>query len=168
MHLRRSLAPATGALLLVVLSACGTAATDRIYTPAAGVQERSGTVDVLGAAVVSAQPGSGTFVASFANNVTDANASVSSVEGVNAEELTGGDAQVEIPAGGLVNLADEGGIPVTGEFQAGDFVAVTIEFGDGSSVQLDVPVVTNCDIWEGLDGDDTSGCEAASDDAHSE
>jgi hypothetical protein len=29
---------------------------------------------------------------------------------------------------------------------------VTIEFGNGERVELDVPVVTNCGYYEGLDG----------------
>ena len=71
MHLRRSLALATGALVLAVpaLTSCGfDYATDRIYTQAAGVNDRDATVDVLGAVVVSAEEGSGIFVASFSNN----------------------------------------------------------------------------------------------------
>ena len=57
-----------------------------------------------------------------------------------------------MPAGGLVNLADEGGIEVTGEVAAGEFVPVALQFGNGERVELDVPVVTNCGYYEGLDG----------------
>jgi hypothetical protein len=137
-----------------VLTSCGfDYATDRIYTPATGVNNREASVDVLGAVIVSAQEGSGTFVASFANNSTEESATVESLEGVDQEPLTAdGFSTVDVPAGGLVNLADEEGVPVNGEFAAGDFVPVTIEFGNGERVELDVPVVTNCGYYEGLDG----------------
>jgi hypothetical protein len=117
------------------------------------VNNREASVDVLGAVIVSAQEGSGTFVASFANNSTEESATVESLEGVDQEPLTAdGFSTVDVPAGGLVNLADEEGVPVNGEFAAGDFVPVTIEFGNGERVELDVPVVTNCGYYEGLDG----------------
>jgi hypothetical protein len=156
MPLRRTLALATCVLAVCapVLTSCGfDYATDRIYTPATGVNNREASVDVLGAVIVSAQEGSGTFVASFANNSTEESATVESLEGVDQEPLTAdGFSTVDVPAGGLVNLADEEGVPVNGEFAAGDFVPVTIEFGNGERVELDVPVVTNCGYYEGLDG----------------
>lgn len=156
MPLRRTLALATCVLAVCapVLTSCGfDYATDRIYTPATGVNNREASVDVLGAVIVSAQEGSGTFVASFANNSTEESATVESLEGVDQEPLTAdGFSTVDVPAGGLVNLADEDGVPVNGEFAAGDFVPVTIEFGNGERVELDVPVVTNCGYYEGLDG----------------
>ena len=156
MPLRRTLALATCVLAVCapVLASCGfDYATDRIYTPATGVNNREASVDVLGAVIVSAQEGSGTFVASFANNSTEESATVESLEGVDQEPLTAdGFSTVDVPAGGLVNLADEDGVPVNGEFAAGDFVPVTIEFGNGERVELDVPVVTNCGYYEGLDG----------------
>jgi hypothetical protein len=54
---RRSWALAAGALLLAVpLSSCGfDKATEREYTPAAGANNRDASVDVLGAAIVSAE-----------------------------------------------------------------------------------------------------------------
>jgi hypothetical protein len=156
MPLRRTLALATCVLAVCtpVLTSCGfDYATDRIYTPATGVNNREASVDVLGAVIVSAQEGSGTFVASFANNSTEESVTVESLEGVDQEPLTAdGFSTVDVPAGGLVNLADEEGVPVNGEFAAGDFVPVTIEFGNGERVELDVPVVTNCGYYEGLDG----------------
>ena len=73
MQLRRSarLLTATGALVLAAsaLTSCGfDYATDRVYTPGAGTNDRDGSVDVLGAVVVSAEDGSGTLVASFSND----------------------------------------------------------------------------------------------------
>lgn len=160
MHLRRSLALAAGALLLApALSSCATNATDRINTLAAGVQNREADVDVLGATIVSAEPGSGTFIASFANN-TEEDASVTSITGGDPAGLTFDSPSIEIPPLGMVNLATEGGLAVQGDFEAGDFVPIVVELGDGTRVNMDIPVVTNCDIWEGLDGHDTTQCEA--------
>src|SRR6185436_4327422 len=68
---RRSLAfvLATVALATPGLTGCGfDAATERPYTPAAGANDVSGVVDVLGAVVVSSAAGSGTFVATLSNN----------------------------------------------------------------------------------------------------
>ena len=148
--LRRTLALATCALAVCapVLTSCGfDYATDRIYTPAAGVNNREASVDVLGAVIVSAEEGSGVFVASFANNSTEEPATVEALEGVDQSQLAASDSRpIEVPPGGLVNLADEGGIEVTGEVAAGEFVPVAIQFGNGERVQLDVPVVTNCGV----------------------
>lgn len=153
---RRTLALATSALALCapLITSCGfDYATDRLYTPAAGVNVRDASVDVLGAVVVSAEDGSGTFVASFANNSTDEPATVEALEGSDQSGLTIGDfSPIEVPAGGLVNLADEGGIEVGGEVTAGEFVPLVLQFGDGEQIEVDVPVVTNCGTYEGLDG----------------
>ena len=167
MPLRRTLALATCVLAVCapVLTSCGLDyASDRIYTPSTGVNNREASVDVLGAVIVSAEEGSGTFIASFANNSTDEAATVEALEGVDQSQLTADDfSPIEVPPGALVNLADEDGIPVTGEVAAGEFVPVALQFGDGERVQLDVPVVTNCGYYEGLDGPPApEQCEAES------
>lgn len=164
MHLRRTPALLLGALLIAtVLTGCGTDATNRINQIQTGTNVRDSDVDVLGAVVVSAADGSGTFIATFVNNNKLEAASVESVAGTNeVDGLTfDGDTSVDIPAAGAVNLADDGGFAVTGDFGAGNFVQLTATFGDGSSVDMDVPVVTNCGIWEGLDGP-TTDCTAES------
>ena len=153
---------AAGALALAtVLSSCGfDYATDRPYTPAAGTNDQQAQVDVLGAVVVSAQDGSGTFIASFANNSQQDPATVQSIAGT-------GDSSslqvkkfkpIDIEPGGLVNLATEGGPTVTGDFKTGDFVSLEIGFGDGTSVDVDVPVYPPCNEFEGLD---TGGASAS-------
>lgn len=156
MHLRRNIALAAGALVLAatpVLTACGfNYATDRVYTPAAGVNNRDASVDVLGAVIVSAQDDAGTFIATFTNNSADQEATVNSLSGsgdnpVQADAF----APLTIPAGGLVNLATDGGFRVTGTFKAGDFVPVTIALGNGQRVDMNVPVVTDTGTYAGLD-----------------
>ena len=86
---------------------------------------RDAEIDVLGAVVVSAEDGSGTFIATFVNNSNVEPASVESVAGTDpATSLKfEGDTSVDMPAAGMVNLADDGGFAVTGDFVDGDFVA---------------------------------------------
>jgi hypothetical protein len=166
MSLPRTLAKAACLLAVSapVLTSCGfDYATDRIYTPATGVNNRDGSVDVLGAVIVSAEEGSGTFIASFSNNDALEPASVDQLEGIDQAQLTASSfPPIEVPPGGLVNLADEGGIEVTGEFEAGQFVPIELQFGGGDPIEMDVPVVTNCGYYEGLDGPSSAEqCEPA-------
>ena len=167
MHFRRNIALAlTGAVLAVpALTSCGfNYATDRVYTPAAGTNHQDASVDVLGAVIVSGQDDSGTFIASFANNAIDEEVSVESLSGggttIQAESFE----PIAIPPGGIVNLADEGGIPVTGTFSAGDFVPLTISFSNGERATLKVPVVPNEGDFADLD---TSASSASPSDSAS-
>lgn len=164
MHLRRTLALATGALVLTTLTSCGfDFATDRVNTISAGVDNRDASVDVLHAVIVSSEPGSGTFIASFSNNSVEEPAAFTTLEGIDQAALTVEEFQaIEIAPGALVSLAAEGGIPVTGEFEAGNFVAVSVQFDNGEQVELEIPVVTNCGDYEGLD-EGTAECETTHD-----
>jgi hypothetical protein len=165
MQLRKSarkLALAVGAVALAapVLTSCGfDYATDRVYTPAAGVNDRDASVDVLGAVIVSAQDDSGTFIASFSNNDQGKPATVESLSGAGDDSSLQVDQfdPIEIDPGQLVNLATDGGIPVHGSFTTGEFVTVSITLGNGESVEMDVPSVTDCGVWEGLDISGESG-----------
>jgi hypothetical protein len=160
MHFRRKIALAlTGAVLTVpALSSCGfDYATDRVYTPAVGVNDQDANVDVLGAVIVSGQVDSGTFIASFANNLPDEEVIVESLAGAGGTTIQPESFEpVTLPPGGFVNLADEGGIPVSGSFAAGDFVPVTLSFSNGERATMKVPVVTNEGDYEGLDGSASS------------
>lgn len=166
MHLRRTLALATGALVLSTLTSCGfDFATDRVNTIVNGVDNRDASVDVLNAVVVSTDPGSGTFIASFANNNVDEATAFTTLQGVDQATITAEEfSPMEIPANGFVSLAEEGGIPVTGEFEAGNFVEVAVQFDNGERVQLEIPVVTNCEEYAGLD-EGTADCETEHDTA---
>lgn len=165
----RVLAAAGALALATTLSSCGfDYATDRNYTPGSSTNDRDADIDVLGAVVVSGQEGSGTFIATFANNLTDEAGSVESLTAVTipdsdeeAANLEVADLEpIEVPAHGMVNLADEGGVVLTGEVASGDFVMVTIGFGNGQTVELEVPVMPNCDEYAGLD----ESAESASED----
>jgi hypothetical protein len=155
MHLRRNIALALTGLVLAApaLTSCGfDYATDRVYTPAAGVNNQDTSVDVLGAVIVSGRDDSGTFIASFANNDVTQEATVESLAGAGGTTIQPGSfSPIKIPAGGLVNLATEGGIPVTGTFTAGDFIPVTVTFGSGERATLTIPVVTDDGNYAGLD-----------------
>ena len=152
----RPLATAAAVLALAVpLSSCGfDYATDRYYTPASGANNREGDVDILSAVVVSAAEGSGTFVASFSNNDADQAQTFTGVSGADGETITAAAFDpISIDAGGLVNLADPpADIVLTGDFAAGDVVPLTIDFGNGERVSLNVPVVADdTGYWEGMD-----------------
>jgi copper(I)-binding protein len=152
----RPLATAAAVLALAApLSSCGfDYATERDYTPASGANNREGDVDVLSAVVVSAAEGSGTFVASFSNNDPDEEQTLSGVSGDEGASIEAASFDpIEIPAGGLVNLADPAAnIVLTGDFKAGDMVPLAIDFGNGERVMLNVPVVADdTGYWEGMD-----------------
>ncbi len=140
------------ALLVPALSSCGfDYASERVNTVSAGVTERSGEVDVVGAMVVAAQPGSGTFIALLANNSETEPVTFSSLEPGTGATFTAGEAGVEVPPSGAVSLANEGGVRVSGDFAAGDFVSVSVGFSNGERIRMDVPVVLACGDYEGLD-----------------
>lgn len=168
MQLRRSarLLTVAGALLLAapVLTSCGfDYATDRVYTPGAGVNDRDASVDVLSAVVVSAQDGSGTLVASFANNDTASTATVESIAGAgeDASLTVTGFSPITIPAGGLVNLAEESTpIELSGDFEQGSFVELEIELSSGETVDIEVPTVADCYEYAGLDKSSSTGSSA--------
>lgn len=155
MHLRRTLAVAASALALTAtLSSCGfDYATDRVYTPAAGPLDRDATVDVLSAVIVSEAPGAGTFIAGLSNNSGSESITFEALRPVNDTTITFEDLEPRVIAPlGFENLSAEGnGVGVTGDFTAGDFVTVQLAFDNGESVEMDIPVVTACDEFEGFD-----------------
>lgn len=151
MRFRRPAALMAGALVLSLgsLTSCGfDLATDRPYTPGEGTNARDGQVDVLAAVVVAAQPNQGTLVVTLVNG-SDQDASLSGVAGADLE--VGEFEAVEVSPGDAVNLADDGGILISGDFDAGQVLPLTLTFGDGSTTELSVPVVTACDQYLDLD-----------------
>jgi hypothetical protein len=164
---RRNLALSIAALVLALpgVAACGfNYATDRDYTPANGVNDRSGTVDVLNALIVSSTEGSGTFIASLSNNTRTETISFDSLSfGSNSTTKVAPFSPVEVKPRGLVNLADGLGIKVQGEFNTGDFVSVSVGFDNGETADIKVPVVTADDEYTGLDnGEGTPAPASAS------
>ena len=127
-------------LLVPTLGACGFGyQTDQVYQPGVGVNNRDGSVDVLGAVVVSSTDGEGTFVASLVNK-SDTDDSLESMTGEDVQVQLS--APVEVKADTLVNLADTGAVSVTGENVApGKFVRLTLQFEGGQTTEVNVPVV---------------------------
>lgn len=161
---RRSWALAAGALLLAVpLSSCGfDNATEREYTQAAGANNRDASVDVLNAVIVSADEGSGTFIATFVNNDVSEDGTIEAITPTVDTARVADFSPITVDPGGHVYLGAEGeeGVAVEGEFGAGATVPMTFELSGGQVVQMTVPVVSNCHEFEGLDG--TGGeCEIA-------
>jgi hypothetical protein len=137
------------ALTLPVLASCSSnfnAPTDQVYTPGVGVNDRSGNIDVLHALIVSGEDGSGTVIAGLANNDPEKADQLASVSGAGNDasiQISDG-GPVEIPAGGFVQLADEGNIAVTAtQIQPGKFIELTFNFASSESVDIEVPVVAN-------------------------
>ena len=154
MQHRLLVSAATVVALAAPLSSCGfDYATDREYAVTSANSNREGVVDVLGAVVVSAAEGSGTFVASLSNNDTSEEQTFTAVAGQDATVTAAEFEPITIPAGGLVNLAEPAAdIVLTGEFTAGDVVPLTVDFGNGERVSLNVPVVSDdTGYWEGMD-----------------
>jgi hypothetical protein len=153
MQLRRALA---GALVLALagLTSCGfDLATDRPYTPGEGTNEDSGDVKIRSALIVSAQPNGGTFIVTLVNSATtERSGNEPALTGISGPNLEVGEFEpIEVVPGQAVNLATEGGITISGDFDAGQALPLTLSFADGFSADLNVPVVTACDEYEGLD-----------------
>lgn len=151
MNVRRSIAAAAVVLAAPVLSSCGVnfgAQTDQVYNPARGVDDRSGSVDVLNALVVSGSNGSGTVVATLVNNDEQHPDTLRGVSGsgpdANLTVTPGG--PTAIPAGGLLNLAKDGRIAVRGKrVVPGNFVEITFSFDRGEAITVGAPVLSASD-----------------------
>ncbi len=153
-NLRRTLALGlAGLAATAALTACGfNYPTDRVNNISAGANYRDGTVDILNAVIVSKEANSGTFIATFVNNDNTDTVTLQSISGDNtAIGQVDMSQPLPVPPNGLVNLANTGGIPVNGTFELGQFVTLTFQFDDGSTVPLDVPVVLDAEQWAGLD-----------------
>ena len=144
---RRALVLAGAAALLSTsfLAGCGfNRATDRPYTPAWGANDQTSEVYVLSAAVVAGEDGKGTFVATLSNRSQSDEASLTSIGSTGEPSLQAELSQpVKVPPRGSVNLGDEGGIPVTGDFEVAksQYVTVDLTFEGAQSVEMQVPVI---------------------------
>jgi hypothetical protein len=147
-NVRRSISAAALVLAAPVLSSCGSgfgAQTDQVYNPSAGVDDRSGAVDLTNVLVVSGEKGSGTVIANLVNNNQVDPDALKSVAGAGEDatlQVTPGGATT-IPSGGMLNLASQGKVFVRGErIQAGYYVELTFTFDSAAPVTIDVPVVS--------------------------
>lgn len=154
-------------LLAATTASCGfDYATDRVYTPADGVNNRDGKVDVLNAVIVWDGEGKGRFLASLVNNSLKAPDQLTALTGdVETEKVPA----AEIPLGGILNLASTPTpIDVTGEFAEGDMVTVTLDFATAESATLEVPVVAARDHYAefGTPAEEPSESEHAESEGH--
>lgn len=145
-RLRTQRALAVAGLLAVaspLLSSCGfDQATERPNTIANGGYHIYGPVHVLAARIVTPSKGTGTFVATI---TVDPDGKPVEVTGVTGEGLTAGQiSPIRVATNGKANLFADGGIPVTGDFAAGDNIPVTVELSDGESIEVDAIVVKQC------------------------
>jgi len=126
-----------------LMSSCGLySATENPNVIADGGYELKGDVRVLAARIVTPSQGTGTFVATLA---VEPSAKGTQLTGISGDGLTVGTVPpIEIPSNGVVNLFSQGGIPVTGDFGAGDEVPVTLTFANGDSVEVSTRVVKQC------------------------
>jgi hypothetical protein len=146
-RLRRALTTAAATLLTLPLAACTFAGTDYVYTPAQGVNDRDGTIDVLNALVVSSEEGQGRLVVGLANNDQQQGDQLTGVSGADEDsdvqvQLQGGDTEIE--PGGFLQTANSGAanITVTGDVvKPGAFVRLTMQFAQAEPVTVHVPVV---------------------------
>ena len=170
---RRTTALAAFALVLApVLSSCGfDYATDRDYAVTLGANDRSGEVDVLSGVIVSAEDGNGVLAVSLANGSSEEPISLTEVSGEGVTVT--GFSEVEVPESGFVNLADgDSPIKVSGDFEAGNFVPLTLAFSNGEQISIKMQVRRNCGDYADVvglpDGDETcpSGNDLLDDGGH--
>jgi hypothetical protein len=132
---------AIAALLLApALTACGfSAQTDQVYQPAVGVNDRSGSVDVLNALIVSGEDGSGTFAGTLVNKDTTQDDTLDSVTGPG---ITASSVSIDVPAAGNARLAESGELTLEGSgIKPGSLVELTFSFSSGQTTTMKVPVV---------------------------
>lgn len=144
-RLRHKLTLTVAALGLVgSMSSCGfDYATNRPNTIANGGYDITGEVHVMGARIVAPEDGTGTFIATLTTDATAEDAVT--LDGISGEGVTASDFEpVEIQPHGMVNFATEGGIPVTGDFAAGDAVPLTLSFSNGEEIEVSTIVVAQC------------------------
>jgi len=144
--LRSRFALAAVALVVPALAGCSTnfnAQTDQVYTPARGVNDRSGAVDVLNAVVVSPADGTGTVVATLVNNDPDQPDGLVevTVDGTAARINTAAGG-ADIPTGGHNNLGASGAVTASASsIVIGTFVEVTFTFQSAEAITVEAPVV---------------------------
>jgi len=148
----------------ILISACGTgldADTTRVYNAPAGADLRGPDVDALGSAVVITGATSATLVTGLVGPV-DSDDALTGVQVIGAEgtdytaTVEGGD--LEIPAGELVQTAEDAPIVIAGEgLEAGRLVTVQLAFERGAPVGGQVPIVTREGVYAEIPTPATTG-----------
>lgn len=129
----------------MLLSSCGfDQATDKVYNPGVGVNDRSQAVDVLGAVIVSGADGSGTVSATFVNNDPNHADAVTRIAGSgnNSDVTVSLPGKVALKPGGTAKLSTTvPAIAKGGAVKPGFFVELTFSFERSQNVTMQVPVV---------------------------
>lgn len=152
---RRIAALAVSATALLALTGCGTnfsAQTNQSYDAGVGSNHRDGTVNVLNALFVDNTDGTATFSAALLNKDTSAHrltAVTATTDGGTpiTVKLAG---KPELESQMLYSPGETGDILLTGEFPAGGFVKVTLDFEDVAPVTINAPVVTRTEVYVGV------------------
>lgn len=154
MQLRRRIALLSSALVITapVLSACGfDRATDRENSTIAGANNRTGSVDVLNATLVTTENGSARLVATFSNNAPKKPATVTGISAASDADVTiSGFKPIELePYGMVAPKKSDAEILVEGDVERGGHVRLIFSFADGTESMVNVPVMA---AWEEYKG----------------
>ncbi|KQY55386.1 MULTISPECIES: hypothetical protein [unclassified Nocardioides] len=170
-RIARAIAAGTFVLAAPMLASCGfNYATDKVYTPAPGANNRDHAVDVLNAVIVATADGEGTLVTTLSNNDLENEDTLTGITGEGVTAQVKG--KVTVAPGGATRIANTtddlpaasgdsvDGIKVTGDFKIGGWATLTLSFSHSDPVKVEVPIVANAGQWAGQDGDElTEGQE---------
>ena len=142
----RRLRGAVAALGLLLAAGCGAnfdAQTNKIYQPAAGVNNQEGQVHAFNVLVVHSE-GGGTLIGALLNKAARSDALVEVTGRAGRSALTADIAgsQLELPPDQLAQLGDDAAVSISGEgLNLGATVEITLRFQNAGPVTLEVPVV---------------------------
>jgi hypothetical protein len=147
----RLLMTATAASAVLAMSGCAanfSAPTNEPYQPAAGISDRSGSVYVIDALVVTDGSGNGTVVTSLINQqprddtLESYSATDSSGDKITTAPLS---TPLTLPAypskDQSVQVGTTGSLRLSGNVEAGTFVNLTFDFGNAAPLTIEAPVV---------------------------
>ncbi|HWJ82915.1 MAG TPA: hypothetical protein VNS55_11820 [Nocardioides sp.] len=125
------------------LSSCGfDYPTNRVNQIAAGANNRDGDVELLGIRVLSTAEGQGQLIGSLDNQLYDT-VKLTAVASTGAD-FTADSLPLAVDGDTSLSLTATGGLPVTGDFKAGDVLPLKFTFDNGETAEINVPVVKNC------------------------
>ena len=156
MHLRRPTALLVALVAaLPALSACSAsgrdAATSQVNQIVMGANNRDFDVDVLNAVIVAKTDGSGTFIATLVNNSSQADNSMTALEG--EQGLTSRRSRPSRSRCGAWSTSPTTtrGSSSRVTSRLGQYVPLTVTLGDGTAIPVNTPVVPDSGYWTGLD-----------------
>jgi len=142
-----------GLVAALVLTGCGTgrdAATQQVYDPGAGVNDRSSDVYVLNAVIVGNGEGRGTLSVSLLDKFGDGDELVQ-VEATNGAgqpiKVRQAIQPLPICTNRLTVLGPDGAVTFRGDFTDGETVDLALIFADAEPVRMQVPVWDRGSGW---------------------